>query len=104
MHHSFRSPRRRTLKGGRIFFHAAHPGVSCVLKNLSEEGAKFIVHDIDWVPTRFDLHIDLDGRKVGCKMAWHRDNEIGVYFVNDWTQVKQAQIQSLQVTRPLTCM
>jgi hypothetical protein len=94
------SPRRRTLKGGTIFFHALHPGIACVMMNLSGKGAKLKVDDIDWVPSRFDLLVDLDGRKVGCEVAWTRDNEIGVGFVGDWVQVRKPRIQSLQPTRP----
>jgi PilZ domain-containing protein len=70
-------PRRRTLKGGRIVWLTGAP-VQCVVRNLSETGAKLEVHSP--VPHTFDLVFDGDQSRRSCSVVWRRPTRIGVKF------------------------
>jgi hypothetical protein len=75
-----RARRIRVLKGARAVFNQQHSAVSCVVRDLSESGAK-IEFDVGWiVPPHFTLFVELDGFKVECEKVWHRGNLYGVRF------------------------
>ncbi len=74
------APRKRILKAGVI---RALPDfeATCVVRDLSEGGAKLKVKDIRQVPEHFQLTIELDGLLAKCQVMWRSDSgEIGVKF------------------------
>jgi hypothetical protein len=72
------SPRKKTLKGARIVWSTGAP-VRCVIRNLSEGGAKIDVPCA--VPGTFDLVFDSDQSRRRCRVVWCRENQIGVQFL-----------------------
>lgn len=75
-------PRRsRVLKGAHAAFNQEHSAVPCIVRDLSETGAK-LEFDLGWiVPSQFTLFVDIDGFKVDCEKVWHRGNFFGVRFI-----------------------
>ncbi len=74
------TPRKRILKAGVI---RALPDfeATCVVRDLSEGGAKLKVKNAKQVPELFQLTIELDGLLAKCEVMWRNDaNEIGVKF------------------------
>lgn len=74
------APRKRILKAGVI---RALPDfeATCVVRDLSEGGAKLKVKDSKLVPELFQLTIELDGLLAKCQVMWRNDkNELGVKF------------------------
>jgi hypothetical protein len=71
------SPRMRTLKGAKIVWPTAAP-VTCIVRNLSEIGARLEVHCP--VPRTFELVFDGDQSRRACYMVWQKANQIGVKF------------------------
>ncbi|AVF02778.1 MAG: hypothetical protein Devi2KO_02500 [Devosia indica] len=72
--------RHRTLKSGKIVFNDGRSTFDCVIRNLSDTGAKLTVTSAFGVPQRFVLAM-ADGRKLDCELAWHSETEIGVRFI-----------------------
>jgi hypothetical protein len=72
------SPRTRTLKGARIVWPTGSP-VTCIVRNLSDTGAKIEVHSP--VPGIFDLVFDGDQSRRPCRVVWRREIHIGVRFL-----------------------
>ncbi|HWU63081.1 MAG TPA: PilZ domain-containing protein [Ensifer sp.] len=74
-------PRRmRVFKGAHAAFNQEHSAVPCVVRDLSETGAK-VEFNLGWiVPTHFTLFVELDGFKVECEKVWHRGDLYGVRF------------------------
>lgn len=74
-------PRRmRVFKGAHAAFNQEHSAVPCVVRDLSETGAK-IEFNLGWiVPSHFTLFVELDGFKVECEKVWHRGDLYGVRF------------------------
>jgi hypothetical protein len=74
------SPRRNTMIEALIVFDAGRRRMSCIIRNLSETGAKLEVASVAGVPNTFDL-ITPGHRPHACRVAWRSLKEIGVEFV-----------------------
>jgi hypothetical protein len=55
--------------------------MSCVVRNISAEGAAIDVGNPAFVPAHFRLVIARDSSVHECKIAWIQQNRIGVTFV-----------------------
>ena len=96
------TPRKRILKAGVI---RALPDfeASCVVRDLSEGGAKLKVKNQRQVPDMFQLTIELDGLLAKCQVMWRNDaNEIGVKFEAPAVAIPPARKQVIYppVARP----
>lgn len=74
------NPRQRTLKGARIVFNDKSSTLDCVVRNLSEGGARLKVASVVGIPDSFSLRFE-DGRSFECRVVWRRGEELGVEFV-----------------------
>ncbi len=70
--------RMRVLKAGMIEF----PGgaFSCMVRNLSQEGAALDVPSPIGIPDHFTLVIQTEGARLFCRSVWRKDRRIGVAF------------------------
>lgn len=70
--------RTALLKGGSIF----HDGkvTPCVVRALSEQGARLQVYAPDKLPATFRLFVELNRMEVGCELVWRKGKEVGVHF------------------------
>jgi hypothetical protein len=55
--------------------------MSCVVRNISPEGAAIDVDNPAFVPLRFRLVMASDGYARDCSVAWIQNNRIGLTFV-----------------------
>jgi PilZ domain-containing protein len=55
--------------------------MSCVVRNISPEGAAIDVENPAFVPQRFRLVIKSDSSVRDCRVAWIQKNRIGLTFV-----------------------
>jgi hypothetical protein len=55
--------------------------MSCVVRNISPEGAAIDVENPAFVPAQFRLVIARDSSVHDCKIAWIQRNRIGVTFI-----------------------
>ena len=53
----------------------------CIVRALSETGARLVVYSPDRIPSRFRLFIELAHVEVDCRLAWRKGKEIGVEFM-----------------------
>ena len=96
------TPRKRILKAGVI---RALPDfeATCVVRDLSEGGAKLKVKDARQVPDLFQLTIELDGLLAKCQVMWRNGgNELGVKFEAPAVAIPPARKQVIYppVARP----
>ena len=76
-----RSTRRsRTLLEGRIAFNSRLPALDCVVRDLSETGARIYCSDIPVLPPEFELEIPKKGLRVQARVVWSRGANHGVEF------------------------
>ena len=55
--------------------------MSCVVRNISPDGAAIDVDNPAFVPARFRLVMAHDSSVRECRIAWIQQNRIGVSFV-----------------------
>ena len=72
------SPRRRTLKAGKILFNGG--GIDCTVRNVSETGAALEVESPVGVPPDVTLVVEADKFKRECQVVWRKEKRIGVTF------------------------
>ena len=88
--------RRRALKGGILSYQNQSLTVECVVRDLSEHGAKVIIENDTIVPNNFDLSIPVDGTRVECNVQWRDGNTLGVLFVSSVSDDQRiARVQSM---------
>ena len=90
--------RRRVLKAGVICFHQRHATLPCVVRDVSETGARLRTKGSISAPDHFELHIELDGLWADCRVVWRRGTELGVAFTSPVSQMapKRRQVVELQ--------
>lgn len=72
--------RVRTLIAASIVYNNGQSTLGCVIRNLSETGAKLSASSGVALPDRFDLAIPQRNRTYRAYIAWRRGDEIGVRF------------------------
>ena len=75
------STRKRMLKGGVIAFSGRHATMPCVVRDVSETGARLQVQSGAGVPDTFELIVELDGLEAHVEVVWRRPTEVGVRFL-----------------------
>jgi len=73
--------RARTLKSARILLNHHQSVINCVVRNLSSTGACLKVETTLGIPDRFDVMFDVDKSIRPCRLAWHKETQIGVEFL-----------------------
>ena len=64
-----------------IVFDGGRTRLDCVIRNLSDGGAKLEVPTVKNIPQSFDLMVPRH-RPHHCRIAWRALKEIGVRFVD----------------------
>ena len=93
--------RNRMLKGGYIAFSARHATMPCVLRDLSDTGARLQVAQSSAVPDTFELIVELDGLEVPCQVVWRKMTEVGVEFLDAPQHVNPKRAQVVRQTGPI---
>jgi len=73
-------PRRNTMIIATIVFDGGRTRLDCVIRNLSEGGAKLEFPTVRGVPQSFDLIVP-GHRPYHCRVAWRALKELGVQFI-----------------------
>jgi hypothetical protein len=74
-----RFPRRRLQYAAKIDLRDGSPLQGCVLRDISDSGARMVVMTED-IPEEFDLVLSqLNKRR--CAVVWRNGKEIGVKFI-----------------------
>lgn len=76
------APRHRVLIAGTIRYAGGIGTASCVVRNLSETGAKLTLSESLNLPTHFDLVIAQKNAVHRCELRWRRGEEAGVAFLD----------------------
>lgn len=74
------APRRNTLIPADIVFDGGRSRISCIIRNLSETGAKLEVASVAKIPRTFDLVVS-KVRPQACEVKWRTLKELGVHFI-----------------------
>ncbi len=73
--------RMKTIKSGQIIFYHDQCLVKCLVRDLTNNGAKLETEIAIDCPDNFNLVLQ-DGPTFDCFVAWRKANLIGVRFAN----------------------
>jgi two-component system chemotaxis response regulator CheY len=77
-----RHVRHRVVKGGQLAYGKGAHAVDCVIRDLSESGARIQVANAQDIPAEFVLSFDDGGTSRPCVARWRRSHDLGVEFTN----------------------
>lgn len=75
------APRRNTMIRARIVFNGGRGSADCIIRNLSESGARLELASVGNIPQTFDL-IAPGHRPHSCRVIWRALKELGVSFLS----------------------
>jgi hypothetical protein len=76
-----RSNRQRTLKGARVIYGNFSLSCDCLIRNMSETGARLKIDRSIGIPSEFYLLVPTELRLCKARMTWQKGDEIGVEFL-----------------------
>lgn len=91
-----RARRSRALKKGKLIFNRGLRSVPCIVRNLSDSGAKLEFEQAYLLPQEFVLQIDLEDFEVTCQRRWEDGLRCGVEFISGKRAVGQMRSQTLK--------
>ena len=95
--------RSRVIKAGTISYNDHHFTIPCMVRNISDTGARVKFDKTVIVPETFALEIELDAMEVDCEVVWRRRDEVGVKFVSEIRPTKRSRVQVVSSADPAPC-
>lgn len=83
--------RRRALMTGTIRFRTRSGSLSCVVRNISDKGAKLVVTGSMWLPERFELEIPHLDLRIAARAVWREATEMGIAFTAPQARARQGR-------------
>lgn len=74
------NPRIRSFLRGEIVHSAGSIRIECLIRDLSEGGARLQVARSVIIPDPFELHIQQKAAVHRCKIIWRHEDELGTQF------------------------
>lgn len=93
---SERALRTRVLKGAHAAFNQEFSAIPCVVRDMSDTGARLQFDEGWFVPPLFTLFVEVDGFKVECERVWHKGSSCGVRFLGDKVRIGSHRPQVLK--------
>ncbi|CAG0953197.1 MAG: PilZ domain-containing protein [Rhizobiaceae bacterium] len=72
--------RHRVFKGGRLSFNKGYGALECVVRNLSDRGARLALGETTAVPNVFSLEIAGEATSRSACVRWRSPSAVGVEF------------------------
>ncbi|MGD0633428.1 MAG: PilZ domain-containing protein [Beijerinckiaceae bacterium] len=76
-----REHRGRTYLGSRIAFNNRCSTIDCMVRNMSQNGAKLVFAHPVTCPDEFDLMIPQKGESRRVRIIWRQETEAGIVFL-----------------------
>ncbi len=77
------APRQRSFLRGRIYFNNRRSSADCLIRDISDTGAKLTFSHAITTPEVIELHIPAKEMTLRAHVQWRRGEEIGVAFMAD---------------------
>jgi hypothetical protein len=78
-----RAPRHRSFLQGRIYFNNRRSSVDCLIRDISETGAKLMFSHAVSTPEALELYIPNKDATFRARVQWRRGDEVGVAFLTE---------------------
>lgn len=90
--------RGRTFLGGKIDFDSGFCVVDCMVRNMSDAGARLTFTNTAIVPDEFDVRITKTGQTKHARIIWRNYDQAGVAF---FAEKPSAEVVPLTYARRL---
>ncbi len=75
------APRMRCLLQGRMVFNYKGSTLDCLVRNLSQTGARLAFNDPVALPHEFELVIEAQGVTYNARLVWSTGTAAGIRFI-----------------------
>lgn len=75
-----RTPRTRTFLQGRVFYNNRRQSADCIIRELTDDGARLTFTDPVGLPHVFELYIPNRDQTIRVETVWNHGTEVGVSF------------------------
>lgn len=75
-------PRVRSYIGAKISFNASYCVMDCLVRDLSQNGAKLVLSETALLPRHFDVVMPQKGLKLRAELMWRDGDRVGVAFLD----------------------
>jgi hypothetical protein len=73
-------PRHRTFLQGRVFYNNRRQSADCIIRELTDDGARLSFTDPVALPHVFELHIPNRDQTLRVETVWNHGTDVGVSF------------------------
>lgn len=74
------TPRHRTFLQGRVFYNSRRQSADCIIRELTDDGARLSFTDPVALPHAFELHIPNRDQTLRVETVWNHGTDVGVSF------------------------
>lgn len=74
------TPRHRTFLQGRVFYNNRRQSADCIIRELTDDGARLSFTDPVPLPHAFELHIPNRDQTLRVETVWNHGTDVGVTF------------------------
>ena len=75
--------RKHVLKKGIMAFGEQFSGQPCIVRDMTEKGARVEIESPIAHHREFTLHVEIDGFQVLCEIVWYKFPLLGVNFIGE---------------------
>jgi uncharacterized small protein (DUF1192 family) len=90
------SRRTKSFLRGFVYISRKRGALSCLIRDLSDKGARIIFSDTVMLPETFDLYIPQREQTFRAKARWRHGDEVGLAFV----AAEQIQSDDAKLSEP----
>jgi hypothetical protein len=85
-----RNRRSKSFLRGFVYFDKRRGAMSCLIRDLNEEGARIVFSEGVTIPDVINLHVPQKDQTMRARVSWRRGDEIGLAFTADTTDAPDA--------------
>jgi hypothetical protein len=74
--------RHKVFKGAKLRFNGGYGALDCIVRNLSDNGARLVFGDIAAVPSSFDFRLSGAEASVPAVVRWRGVEDVGIEFMH----------------------
>jgi len=76
-----RNRRLKSFLRGFVYFDKRRGALSCIVRDLNDEGARIIFSENVTIPNIVNLHLPQKEQTLRARVTWRRGDEIGLGFI-----------------------
>jgi hypothetical protein len=83
--------RHKSLLQGRVYYNGRRSSIDCLVRDVSDKGAKLVFGEAVAVPDVVELYLSNKDEVRRAKVQWRKGHEMGVDFGGDYADPSNAE-------------